>query len=147
MASKNLIIWWYSYIPQVMLRKQDTALRESPKPAINSWVLTWNMNRTFYRLAIYDFMIQAISWQLTHSAYGASYWLLNTHIALQDFPQFTDGRRGGHTWFGLGLALTNGYADALSSGLVAATEVGRKGGVQALGGNEKDSALSFDSAM
>ena len=36
-------------------------------------------------------MIQAISWQLTHSTYGASYLLLNTHIALQDFPQFTDG--------------------------------------------------------
>ena len=52
--------------------------------------LTWNMNRTFYRLTIYDIMIQAISWQLTHSAYDASYWLLNTHIALQDFPQFTD---------------------------------------------------------
>jgi hypothetical protein len=48
------------------------------------------MNRTFYRLAIYDLMIQAISWQLTHSTYGASYLLLNTHIALQDFPQFTD---------------------------------------------------------
>jgi hypothetical protein len=40
-------------------------------------------------------MIQAISWQLTHSAYGASYLLLNTHIALQDFPQFTDGRHDG----------------------------------------------------
>ena len=48
------------------------------------------MNRTFYRLAIYDLMIQAISWQLTHSTYGASYLLLDTHIALQDFPQFTD---------------------------------------------------------
>jgi hypothetical protein len=48
------------------------------------------MNRTFYRLAIYDLMIQAISWQLTHSTYGASYSLLDTHIALQDFPQFTD---------------------------------------------------------
>ena len=48
------------------------------------------MNRTFYQLAVYDLMIQAISWQLTHSTYGASYLLLDTHIALQDFPQFTD---------------------------------------------------------
>ena len=32
----------------------------------------------------------AISWQLTHSAYSASYWLLSTHITLQDFPKFTD---------------------------------------------------------
>ena len=52
------------------------------------------MNRTFYRLAIYDLMIQAISWQLTHSTYGASYLLLDTHIALQDFPQFTDAPLG-----------------------------------------------------
>ena len=51
------------------------------------------MNRTFYQLAIYDLMIQAISWQLTHSTYGASYLLLDTHIALQDFPQFTDDGR------------------------------------------------------
>ena len=36
-------------------------------------------------------MIQVISWQLTHRAYGTLYWLLSTHIALQDFPKFTDG--------------------------------------------------------
>jgi len=56
-----------------------------------------------YRLAIHDLMIQAIRWQLTHSAYGASYLLLNTHIALQDFPKFTDQwEESGH-----GTALTH----------------------------------------
>ena len=39
----------------------------------NLTVLTQNMNWTFYQLAIYDLMIQAISWQLIHSTYGASY--------------------------------------------------------------------------
>ena len=73
-------------------KKARHYLARMTKTAINLWVLMWNMNWTFYWLAIYDLMIQAISWQLTHSAYGASYLLLNTHIALQDFPQFTDGR-------------------------------------------------------
>ena len=31
MACKNLMIWWYSYIPQAIPIKQDTALREWPK--------------------------------------------------------------------------------------------------------------------
>ena len=36
-----------------MPRKQDITLWDWQKLAINSWDLTWNINPTFYRLAIY----------------------------------------------------------------------------------------------
>ena len=81
---------------QGMPRKQDTAFWDWPKLAINSWVLTWNMgSHVKYEsdLLPSGHIWLAISWQLTHSTYGASYWLLSTHITLQDFPKFTDEAR------------------------------------------------------
>ena len=49
---QNVMIQLHSYMPQTMPRKQETPSWEWPKLAINSWVVTWNMNWTFYRLAI-----------------------------------------------------------------------------------------------
>ena len=41
MACKNLLIWWYSSIPQAMPRKQDTTLLEWPKFATCLQLSVW----------------------------------------------------------------------------------------------------------
>jgi len=64
--------------------EQDVALWDWPELAINSWVLTWNKSShvkyEFDALPSGHISI-AISWQLTHSTYGASYWQYSYYLA------------------------------------------------------------------